>query len=95
VSDQGFTDLQVQMYETRAGCLLDVLGDIRVADQTMIMVWSSRDSQGIVNRVLSNELLDERVVHDSKKSHFVCRRPGTEMMLIYIEFELDEGFDVF
>jgi hypothetical protein len=45
-----------------AACI-GVFGDVRISDEPPIFVWTGRGSDGILDRILSNELLDQAVEH--------------------------------
>ena len=78
------------MHEANALKLLCVLGNIGVSDKAPVRLRTTTSIDCIVSWILANHLLDEAVEYVPPKSHHWFGAVWLEVMLVQVEFILDE-----
>jgi hypothetical protein len=72
---------------------LRILDVVRIVDETLNMIWSKRDIDTIVGRILSHELLTERINLISLLIKVVSTVYHAKMMIVHAEFQKDYFVD--
>jgi hypothetical protein len=72
---------------------LRILDVVRITDETLNMIWSKRDIDTIVDRILSHDLLTERINLISLSIKIVSIVYLAKMMIVHAKFQKDYFVD--
>ena len=82
------------MEEAGTIALDGIFGGVRIGDEAPLMVWASGDHQGIPNRIMTEELLDEAVEHIPEEAHLRTAWYWAIMVMVHGKLCVDGLLDV-